>query len=172
MSHEQRDFGRSSSAGSLEEQLVAYLDGELSSEETARIEKLLADDPDARAILVRLERTWAMLDQLERSSADEKFTRTTLEMIAVAAEEDLAQWQASAPRRRVRRWMLGGGGLLAAALAGFLAVAMFRPDPNRQLLENLPVFEDLDELTKVDDIEFLRLLYDEGLFAKEQGDDA
>jgi anti-sigma factor RsiW len=171
MSHERRELDPNAGGASLEEQLVAYLDGELSDEETARIEQRLSDDPQARASLVRLERTWSMLDQLQRASLDEKFTRTTLEMVAVSAEEELARWQANAPRRRLRRWLFASGGLLAAAVTGFLGVAMFWPSPNQQLLQSLPVYEDLDELSKVDDIEFLQLLYEEGLFTKDPGDD-
>ena len=40
--------------------------------------------------------------------------------------------------------MMGFGGLLAASAAGFMAVAWLTPDPNRQLVEDLPVLENLD----------------------------
>ena len=49
-------------------------------------------------------------------------------------------------------------GLLAAGAAGFLAVFLFRPDPNRQLLDDLPVLERLDEYRQIDKVEFLELL--------------
>ena len=88
---------------SLEEQLVAYLDGELDTESCRRIEELLAVDPEVRRRLHWLEQTWEMLDELEATPVGEDFTRTTLEMIAVAAEEDVRKNLEEAPRRR-RRW--------------------------------------------------------------------
>jgi hypothetical protein len=54
--------------------------------------------------------------------------------------------------------------LLAALAGGFFTVVRLAPDPNRQLLEDLPVLENLDEYRQVDDIEFLRLLRAAGLF--------
>jgi len=153
----------------IEQQLVAYLDGELDAEGSHRVEELLAADPTVRQRLQRLERTWEMLDQLERSAVDEKFTRSTLEMLTVAAEEEVDQLQSEMPRRR-RRWLIASGSLLAAGLAGFLVVALALPDPNRQLLEDLPVLENLDQYRHVDDIEFLRELNRENLFVEEPAD--
>lgn len=150
-----------------EEDLVAYLDGELDDPSSRRIEQLLATDPKVRGDLQRLERTWHLLDQLDRVTPDEEFTRTTLEMVAVAAEEDLQEQQVQVPRRRRRRWLIGGVALLAAAAAGFLTVTLARPSPNQRLLEDLPVLENLDPYRQVDSLEFLRLLDREGLFSKE-----
>jgi len=172
MSHEQPDNDPIAEPGPLDEQLVAYLDGELDEEENARIEHLLAADPSVRESLVRLDRTWSLLERLDRMRLDDRFTRTTLEMVAVAAEEDVRQWEREVPRRRRRRWLLGGIGLLGASVAGFLMVAVLRPDPDESLLQDLPVLEDLDELRQIDDIRFLQLLYEEGLFAKDAADEA
>ena len=153
---------------SLEEQLVAYLDGELDAEAVRRIEERLAAEPEVRAALNRLERTWDLLDELGSTPVGDSFTRTTLEMVTVAAEEDVQQAIAAAPiRRRRRRWLIGGG-MLAAAAAGFLAAYLALPNPNRQLLHDLPVLENLEEYCQVDDIKFLRLLEEKGLFPKEQ----
>lgn len=153
----------------LEEDLVAYLDGELDDEASRRIERLLASDAKVRAMLQGLDRSWQLLDRLDRASPDEAFARSTLEMVAVAAEEDLQKQQAQLPRRQRIRWLLGGGWILAAGAAGMLAVALLRPSPNRQFLEDLPILENLDQYRQVEDIEFLRLLDREGLFAKETG---
>jgi anti-sigma factor RsiW len=150
----------------LEEQLVAYLDGELDDSQVRQVEALLAADPKARDHLARLERTWSLLDGLERPQIDEVFTRSTMEMVAVQEEEGLSRQRAGAPRRRRRRWLLGGIGLLAAVLAGFLAVAALWPEPDRQFLRDLPLLEDYNELNQVDDVEFLQMLYDRGLFVK------
>ncbi len=155
----------SDTGSALDEQLVAYLDGELDAESSRRIEALLASDAEVRRRLQSLERTWDLLDELDAAPVGEPFTQTTLEMVAVAAHEDVERDRAEAPRRRRRRLLTAGGGLLAAAAAGFLAVVLSAPDPNRQLLEDLPVLENFDEYRQVESIEFLRELRDKGLFS-------
>ena len=95
-------------AATLKEQMVAYLDGELADEEVRRSEAMLAEDPKLREQVVQLEQTWGALDHLGRSEVDETFTQTTLEMVAVAAEDYLQQHQQEAPRRNFRRWLIGG----------------------------------------------------------------
>jgi hypothetical protein len=148
---------------SLEEQLVAYLDGELDAEAVRRIEARLAAEPEVREALNRLERTWEMLDELGATPVGDSFTRTTLEMVTVAAEEDVERVMADVPLRRRRRWSIAAG-VLAATAAGFLAAYLSLPNTNRQLLENLPVLENLEEYRQVDDIEFLRLMKEKSLF--------
>jgi hypothetical protein len=157
----------------LDEQLVAYLDGELDPEGRRRIEELLATDADVRRRVQEMERTWELLDGLDVAPAGERFTQTTLEMVAVAARQDVEQSMAEAPRRRRRRRWLLGGGLLAAAAAGFFSLWMLWPDPNRELIENLPVLENLDEYRQIDDVEFLNMLLQldkDGLLPKETGE--
>jgi len=155
----------------LEEQLVAYLDGELDDDCSRRVEALLAGHPKAREQLARLERTWSLLDGLDRPQVEETFTRTTIEMVSLQEEAELSRQRAQAPRRRVRRWVIGGVGLLAAVLAGFLAVAGFWPEPDRQFLRDLPLLEDYDELNQIEDADFLQMLYDQGLFVKDAPDE-
>ena len=151
------------------EELVAYLDGELDADSARRIERLLANDSQVRRQLQELERTWNLLDELEGAQVGSAFTQSTLEMVAVAAEEDVRTSQAALPRLRRRRWLLAGGIVLGAALAGFLTVALAAPNPNRQLLRDLPVLENLDQYRQVDSVEFLRLLRREKLFPEEEG---
>jgi hypothetical protein len=161
----------------LEERLVAYLDGELDDVEVREIDGLLATDAKARKLLADLERTWIVLDRIGKSPVDHVFAQTTVEMVATAAAEDVARQEAEIPRRRRRRWLLGGAGVLAAGLAGFFFFAFAWPNPNRELIEDLPVLESLDELERVfsnddTDIQFLRLLRDHKLFVKDAGDES
>ena len=121
-------------------------------------------------MLGRLERTWDLLDELGSTPVGDGFTRTTLEMVTVAAEEDVQHVLAAAPvRKRRRRWLVGAG-VFAAAAAGFLAAYLALPNPNRQLLEDLPLLENLEEYSRVDDIRFLQLLKEnsQALFPKEK----
>ena len=160
----------------LEERLVAYLDGELDDGEVREIEQLLATDAKARELLAGLERTWSLLDRLGKTSVDRMFTRTTLEMISMAAADDVAKQQSEIPLRRKRRRLLGAASLLAAGLAGFFGVALAWPNPNRELIEDLPVLENLDEFHRVfhkdEEIRILQLLQEKHLFQKDVADDS
>lgn len=169
MSHDSVQHDPIADPPPLEEELVAYLDGELDQEATRRVEQLLAADPEVRETLRQLEQTWEMLDGLGTADLDDAFTQTTLEMVAVEAEDEVRHVEIDVPRRRRRRRLLQAGSLAAAALAGFLAVLLLAPDPNRQLLEDLPVLENLDEYQQVGDIEFLKMLHEQQLFDGEDG---
>jgi len=68
----------------LEEQLVAYLDRELDEAASRQVEELIARDPKVQDAVTKLEEAWDTLDQLGRSDVDHMFTRSTLEMVAVA----------------------------------------------------------------------------------------
>ncbi len=155
----------------IEEELVAYLDGELEDEASRLLEQRLTSDPKLRQELAVLERTWDLLDGLGSSELDETFARSTIEMVAVEAEAQLHQQEEARPLRARRRRLVVMGGLAAAALAGFVSVWLFWPNPNQQLLEDLPVLERLDQYRQVDDVEFLRKLDESGLFAVEGTDE-
>jgi hypothetical protein len=151
----------------IESELVAYLDGELAPPLAEVVEKRLARDPEYRRRLHDLQRAWDLLDSLPRTEASAAFTSSTLEMVAVHAENALAL---SDRRRRRRRWLLGavaGGGTIAASLLGWTLGNRLWPSPDEPLLRDLPVVERLDEYLLAEDIEFLRMLDQEGLFREE-----
>ncbi len=155
----------------IEEQLVSYLDGEMDAEMSRQLEERLAGETEVRQALQGLDRTWELLDELETPTVAGTFTQSTLEMVAAAAADEAKQCVAAAPWRRRRRWLFAAGSLAAAGLAGFLAVAMFAPNPDRQLVENLGVLENVDGYRQIDDVEFLQMLHDEGLFVDLPDDD-
>ena len=155
----------------IDELLVAYLDGELDDESSREIEQRLTSDSALREQLTRLERTWDVLDELEQVEVDEDFTKTTIEMVALAAEDEYQREESQRPALRRRRWLAGTAGILAACLAGAAMVWGFAPDPNQQLIEDLPVLQKLDEYQQIDNIEFLKLLHEKRLFDAEAKDD-
>lgn len=156
--------------GDIDEQLVAYLDGELDAEEAARIERRLADDPHFRARLVQLQRAWDMLDTLDRTEADDHFTQSTVAMVAVKAQDDLKVESHAGRRSRNAAWLALAIGGTAAAIVGFLMLQHRLDRPNRELVRDLPVIERIDEYRNIDSVEFLRQLHSEGLFAAEVDD--
>jgi len=165
MSHDSAD-----DEAQLREELVAYLDGELDAEQSRRIEERAAVEPNARHMLEELDRTWHMLDELDSPPTSEDFTCTTLEMVALAAAEDVQEAKAQRPRRRLRAGLWAAGGLLGAAAAGFLIVTSLIPDPNAQLLQDLPILENYDQYREIGSIEFLRALNNAELFTKDADD--
>ncbi len=151
----------------LQEKLVAYLDGELDAPARRRVEEMLANDPRVRSSMQKLDRTWELLDELDAAPPDDDFTHTTLEMVAAAAAEDARRIQSEAPRRRRRRWLLLAAGMLAVGAAGYFAVAAAMPDPNRQLLQDLPLLENFNQYRQIDSLDFLRRLTAAKIFVEE-----
>ncbi len=152
----------------FDEQLVAYLDGELDSRGSREVEELLASNPDVRRRLQDLERSWEMLGELDATPVKENFARTTLEMVAVEAEKDLAAEEAVAPKKR--RYAIAWAGVVAATLCvvGFFVGSTFMPSQNSKLLRDLSVIEKVDQYRQVGDVEFLRMLHKEALFQKDE----
>ena len=147
------------------ENLVAYLDGELDDVPSQEIDRILARSEVARHEVEALSRAWEMLDLLPQPKASSDFTEktmTTLQLGEVSVSITDRPWFLY-----VRRGSVAAVWLAAIALSGaigFLATWQWYPNPNRQLLEELPVVKELDDYTEIESIDFLRALQDEGLF--------
>jgi anti-sigma factor RsiW len=157
-----------SNAGELaetDELLVAYLDGELDAAQRRDVEERLPRDEGFRRRLNELDRAWDLLDELPQTVADEKFVRSTVEMVAIAAAEEAGAAQRRSIWPRVASYAAVGAMVLCAAIFGYRAVKYYTEAENRALARDLPVIEKLDLYRRVD---FLRQLRDEGLFDEEQ----
>jgi anti-sigma factor RsiW len=161
--HNQRD--------TTDEELVAYLDGELDAEAARRIDARLAEDAELRQKLTQHCRAWDLLDELPRADVGEQFTQTTLEMVAVSVADQVEVASRQDSLRAKFRWLIGGTVAVLASLAGYALVASIVAEPNRRLVEDLRVIESFDEYRAVEDIEFLFALEREGLFAVEVVDE-
>jgi anti-sigma factor RsiW len=148
----------------LQQQLVAYLDGELDTQQNRRIEQLLANDPEARESLRELGHTWDLLDELDTASVDDNFTQTTLETVALKANRDsLSEKNTNAARRSRRPFVVLS--LIVATVAGFMTVSYVLAQRNAKLAEDLPLLRNLDYYRQTDDVALLRALHKQGLFA-------
>jgi hypothetical protein len=147
------------------EEIVAYLDGELSAEESARVERRLAADESYRRELQGVERAWKALEELPRAIVDDKFSRTTMEMAVQAAADEVHERTVALPVQRRRRWLSTALAATAAAALGFLVVRLASPNPERMLLADLPVIDNVDVYTQFEQPDFLRML------RREFGDD-
>lgn len=148
--------------------LVAYLDGELDADQARAVEDRLSRDAEYRRQLRELQQTWDLLDQLPTAEVDDRFTQTTLAMVAVSAAEDVDQAQQRQVHTRRRWWWTGSLAAAVAFVIGYAAVSLVVSRENRRLLRDLPVIQRLDEYRYADSVEFLRLLEREGIFAEDE----
>lgn len=148
----------------LQDELNAYLDGELDADGVCRVEERLARDVAYRGELNKLERAWNMLDSLPRAAVGDDFTKTTIEMVAMSASQEAEVIARELPLKQRRQRIVAGASMLAALVVGFVTGTQLWPNSNEQLLNDLPVLENLDLYYQADDIEFLRLLDQKGLF--------
>ncbi len=151
----------------LDETLVAYLDGELDTEAAQQIEHRLGSEEPVRVRLRELAQTWDLLDYLPTAVADESFARTTVEMAAIDAERELKQNAAGLARRRLARWIAGAAAIAAALSTGFLISRVVWSNPNDTLLRDLSLVQNVELYRQAGDIDFLRRLNDENLFSDE-----
>lgn len=160
------------------DELVAYLDGEVSTEERERIEQRLTDDDAYRSQLVELERSWRLLDRLPTAEQDRDFTKSTIAMVAA----DLSGTGANAAdgkRDGAKGFQIPWAKLLATAVAcaiGFLAVVFAVVLPNRGQLttsmQDLAVAQNFDLYRYTGNIDFLKVMHEEGLFRDDASDTA
>lgn len=148
----------------LDEELVAYLDEELSPSERVRVERRLAEDETYRERLRSLQATWDALDLLPKTTAGDAFAATTVEMVAAREEVVLTQAVQQVKTQQSRRWLWATLTGLAAATIGFVAVYRLETKEDRELVRDLPVIEKVDQLRNTPSVDFLMQLQQEGLF--------
>jgi len=149
------------------QQIVAYLDGELDSAMNAEIEKRLADDAEFALRLQQLQRAWELLDELPRAKSNIDFTRSTVELIAVSAEDDLQATKNRQTQKKIQSLLIRSGLVSLAIVMGWFIGDWYFGRTQRQLLQDFPVIHQLDEYRLTEDMEFLKQLQDAGLFIEE-----
>ena len=81
----------------IDEQLTAYLDGELSPAEATVLEASLVDDEELRVRLAELRQAYDLLDEVPETPHHQRFTKSTLELVIkdISATATSKQPQAS-----------------------------------------------------------------------------
>ena len=143
------------------EQIVAYLDGELSSEESVEVERQLASDEHYRQELQSIERAWKALDVLPVRTVDDNFSKTTMELVVKDAQREVEQRTLALPVQRKKRKLTTFLMMGTCALFGMLGFRVLWHDPNQQLRNNLPVIQYVDLYTQFESISFLESLQHE-----------
>jgi anti-sigma factor RsiW len=138
---------------------VAYLDGELDEDATRKIEAVIAQSEVARGDMEALARTYELLDTLDRPAASDDFAARTMATIRVdeVRPDPRDTWWYRATRQTAA-FALWSAVLFGAAVVGYLATSRWVRTPADQLVEQLPLIEQLDLYTEVGSIEFLQRL--------------
>ena len=156
-----------------EDDLVAYLDGELAEPDVRSVESKLALDPVVRAKADAYKRTYDLLDYLPRPEPSPDFTARTLTRLRPAvAGSGSADVRPTGRTRGGRVRAVARVVFFASALASGFAVQAGvraalgppRVDPDTLPLSDLRVIERLPLYLGVDDIAFVRALAEPGLF--------
>ncbi|MFG0268224.1 MAG: anti-sigma factor family protein [Rhodopirellula sp. JB055] len=159
-----------------DEQLVAYLDGELSGKERAELEDRLVNEESLRLRLQGLQRGWDMLDVLPTPVVDEHSVQTTLEMVvrdltrasigieAVDGDHSVAGSN-PLPRRRMKKWtrrllVFSLLALVGSAVASWSWLSYSR----QQQIADFPIAIDHQAYSSTDDLELVRDLADSPLW--------
>ncbi|XZE43346.1 hypothetical protein SH467x_002904 [Pirellulaceae bacterium SH467] len=74
-------------ADEVDEQLTAYLDGELSALESSQLEQKLVHHESLRLRLAELRRAYDLLDDLPETPHDQRFTQSTIEHVIQKVKE-------------------------------------------------------------------------------------
>jgi anti-sigma factor RsiW len=149
------------------EELVAFLDGELTEDDAHKVEARLNVDAAARAEADALRRTWDLLDFLPRPEASPDFTHRTLERVGPVRKTQ------PVPRRsRLRAAVVAvawAAALLVAVAGGHTGMSLFlkRGSAERDLVRDLRVIENKRLYELGEDVEFLRELDQPDLFGDE-----
>jgi|SRR5262245_6432532 len=155
---------------SIDEEIVAYLDGELDTESEARVARRLSDDPAYRLRLNQLQQAWDLLDNLRGTEADDEFAASTVAMVAVQADQEAKSQQIRAVRQRNLAWLTLVGVVLLSMASGYMVLHRRLTRADRRLVRDLPVIEHVDEYSNVDTLTFLKALERENLFPSEVDD--
>lgn len=156
---------RKSQPPEVDEELVAYLDGELPPERSQQIEQRLGIDPEYRRRLRDLERTWELLDELPAGEPTSAFTKSTLEMVVTQATRSQQERRRTVLTIPLRVLAFVGLPLLLCG-AAFAWTRSLQNAPYQQLLRDLPVIENVDLYGTVENVRFLEMLSQEGIFAE------
>ena len=153
-----------------DDDLIAYLDGELDEVESRAVESRLADDVESRARADEYQKTYELLDYLPKPAPSPTFTTRTLTSLQPILAPTVSGTQ-PIPTLPHRAWpeLLGwvvavvlavGGGFLAHRLIGALSSEKSEPASadDYKLMGKLPLY------VGVDDLDFVRELDKSDLF--------
>lgn len=160
------------------EQLIAFLDGELTEADAQAVERKLHTDPKYRAEADALRQTYNLLDYLPKPEPSKTFTNRTLDRVG-----PVRSTLALPPVGGLRRWALRlswVAAVLLVGLAGYAGVGRLppgqkattfdlTPEQEMELARDYRLLEQLGQAQNVNDIFLLYELDRQELFGDEPG---
>lgn len=151
----------------INEQLTAYLDGELSGEELVTVEQRLLDDPKYLAQMQQLQQSWDLLDVLPPTQGYDAFVNTTMELVVQQSggEQKVNVISGWAALEKLLMFVLVPGVVFVSAYA---VTQKQNTAPFRRLVQDLPLIENHDRYAKLNlELGFLVRLNEASLFARD-----
>lgn len=145
--------------------LVAYLDGELPEAKIVEIDQIVARSEVARHEVEALARTFELLDVLPTVRVSEDFATRTLASIKVLERpysiKDQWWFRPLIRLGKISVWIIC---LVASTAIGFQITNKWVPNPTDEVLEDLPVIENLHQYEEIGEMMFLKQLKESELF--------
>lgn len=151
----------------FDEELVAYLDGELSRDNASRVEDALSENAEYRLRLKQLQQAWDLMDDLPQSTMDESFIKSTVELVVVSAESEVMATVHRWKTWRIGIWAVSLAAVLVMVWGGSALVNSLGGRDNQQLLNDLPLVQEIDVYDPIDNMDFLKELDASGVFSEE-----
>jgi hypothetical protein len=146
------------------ELLVAYLDGELDAKSVRQVEDRLSVEPDLREKMTSLEQTWNMLSELETISADKELVRSTMEVVTLTIEKELREGKQHSGQRKWLDQLVLVTVLFMFGVIGFQLSALIGIQKKKQLVEDIPIIQNITMYKEIDSFEFLEALSKKRVF--------
>lgn len=138
-----------------DETLVAYLDGELSSDEITAINSSLQQDTELRKRIENLRSTWDLLEELPSAEPNLALVQSTIEMVTLAIAKD----KKTLFQKLVgNRWAMLGLATLLAFVFGVASARRRIRQQEQQFLKDLPVLVHYKEFSQIDSTDWLQKL--------------
>lgn len=137
----------------IDEQLTAYLDGELTPAESASLERNLVDDETLRTRLADLRQAYDLLDRIPETPHNQSFTQSTISMVVQEVRQSQVQPATTVPPI-MRNWLAWPRILAVIALStvaglslgGLAGILQTRNElSNLSVVANLPGLQDVGE---------------------------
>jgi len=147
------------------ELLVAYLDGELDGDAVRAVETRLSQEPSLREKMTTLEQTWNMLGSRETVPVDKTLVRTTMEVVTSTIEHELRADEEKIEKRKMIDFGLLIAVIVMFGVVGYQLTSFWGIKVNEQILNDIPIIEQMGYYKEIDNIDFLRALAEKGLFS-------
>lgn len=148
----------------LEEQIVAYLDGELTPEEQAIFEKFIENEPELKQRINEERKAWNALELLDSESSEQDIVGSTVDRLNSETQAELQLLQLKTRRRRSILIIASICASIVLCFVGYAFSSLVFPDIQTRRERDCHVVERLPALEAAGSFEYLNALDDAGLF--------